>query len=310
MAGRGDSRMLVTRGKSGARHTRVKAIAFMTVALLGAVLAAWLISRLVRRRGAGNGTPLVKVAVAAVDLAASTKLTAGDYRWADWPAASVPAGSFLVGKDPDGYVTRTALVKGEPLIASRLGPPGTGAGMAAMIPPNMRAMTVKVNDVSGVGGFIHPGDIVDVLTTMQMTAPSGSEQEFHSKIVLQGVKVLAVGEQMATTSEARVKATFATLLVTPAQSESLTLAATHGELQLTLRSQADQGNVPTPGIAPPELLGTSSRGAGAARSIDQAPVARAGREHRTKRRAPPQTIEILRGNKREVQRLPDLPGAD
>src|SRR5439155_19066219 len=117
----------------------------------------------------------------------------------DWPQGALPPGSFQDAATLDGRVTALALVKGEPLVESRLTKSGTGLGMAAVIPATMRAMTVRVNEVIGVGGFVHPGDIVDVLTTMSVQARENGPSEFRSKIVLQDIKVMAVGEDLVTT---------------------------------------------------------------------------------------------------------------
>src|SRR5205807_402167 len=96
----------------------------------------------------------------------STALAAGD---AAPPGrrAGAPPGSFAGATLLEGRVTNGPLVKGEPILAAKLAPPGTRQGMAAVIPENLRAMTVPVNEVVGVAGFIHPGDFVDVVTTMQ-----------------------------------------------------------------------------------------------------------------------------------------------
>src|SRR5947208_3027445 len=100
---------------------------------------------------------------------------------------------------------------------------GSGEVLTAVIPPNMRAMTVHVNEVIGVAGFIHPGDFVDVLTTMQVQTRENGPPEYRSKIVLQNIKVMAVGEDLVTAGTKPVKVPVVTLLVTPDQSERLAL---------------------------------------------------------------------------------------
>jgi pilus assembly protein CpaB len=172
----------------------------------------------------------------------------------------------------------------------------------------MRAMTVQVNEVIGVGGFIHPGDLVDVLTTMQTPLTTGSQVlEVRSRIVLQNIRVLAVGEDMVTQNAKPVKVPVVTLLVTPWQSERLALASTQGKLQLTMRSQSDQDEQATPGISPPELLELAK----------EAPPAPAASHHHASRHvvasAPPppaivrprepDVVEVLRGDRFEERKI-------
>jgi len=245
-----------------------------------------------------------------MDLPLATTLRPDMVELVDWPQGALPPGSFQDPAALEGRVTALALVRGEPLVESRLTKSGTGFGMAAVIPANMRAMTVRVNEVIGVGGFVHPGDIVDVLTTMQAPRDgrSSAELEFRSKIVLQDIKVLAVGEDMVTQNAKPVKVPVVTLLVTPEQSERLALSSAHGELQLTMRSQTDHQEVATPGIAPPELLGPRS-GAEAALAAKEKErvhrrVAAAPAPGAAQPAQPPQeVVEILRGDRFEERKM-------
>jgi pilus assembly protein CpaB len=245
-------------GEGPARRTRARALAFMGVALAAGVLAALMITRYLSRHADGRKqAPVVKVAVAAVNLPTGAALAKDSLELVDWPKSLAPDGTFATIQALEGRVTNGPLVKGEPVLAARLAPPGARQGMAAVIPDNMRAMTVPVNEVVGVSGFIHPGDLVDVVTTMStpVNGRAGGEQEFRSKIVLQNIKVLAVGEDLMADESKPVKVPVVTLLVTPEQSERLALASTQGKLQLTMRAQRDQGQVETAGISPPEMLG-------------------------------------------------------
>jgi pilus assembly protein CpaB len=253
-------------GEGPARRTRTRAMAFMIVALGAGVLAALMISRyLARRPDRLAQAPIVKVAVAAVNLPTGAALNKDSIEFVDWPKTVVPEGTFAELSTLQGRVTNGPLVKGEPVLAARLAPVGARQGMAAVIPDNMRAMTVPVNEVVGVAGFIHPGDFVDVLTTMPTPINGRSgDQEFRSKVVLQNIKVLAVGEDLMADDSKPVKVPVVTLLVTPEQSERLALSSTQGKLQLTMRAQRDQGEVDTSGVSPPELLGSALAAAVAA----------------------------------------------
>jgi pilus assembly protein CpaB len=149
----------------------------------------------------------------------------------------------------------SGILKGEPVLAGRLAVPGTAAGLAAVLPPGMRAVAVRVDDVVGVAGFLHPGDTVDVIVTMKPSDSSG--QPPVSKIVLQDVRVLAVGKEVERADrnfDKAMPATVATLMVNSEESEKLALSATKGQILLSLRSPADDASPQTKGITPPVLL--------------------------------------------------------
>jgi pilus assembly protein CpaB len=271
----GPSKPLSQRRESGARRARGKATIFMIIALGSGLSAAWLVTRYVARHSQRTeAVALTRVVVANADLPIATQLKPEMVHVVDWPESSHPQGAFTDVAALDGRVTSMAMVAGEPLVEGRLAPKGSGAGMGALIPANSRAMTVHVNDVIGVSGFIHPGDLVDVITTMQTPATKHpgvpaerlQQDEYRSKIVLQNIRVLAVGEQLATQAPDRKpeNATAVTLLVNPEQSERLALASTQGKLQLTMRSPLDNGEQETPGVSPPELLASDTALAAAA----------------------------------------------
>jgi pilus assembly protein CpaB len=299
-------------GEGPARKTRTRALVFMVLALSAGLMAALLITKNLAKRPSG-AVALVKVAVAAQNLPTATALTKESVELVDWPQALAPTGTFDSFAPLEGRVTTGALLKGEPILVARLAALGARQGMAAVIPDNMRAMTVPVNEVVGVAGFIHPGDLVDVVTTMQ-TPVNGrsSEQEFRSRIVLQNIKVLAVGKDLMADESKPVEVPVVTLLVTPEQSERLALASTQGKVQLTMRAQRDEGQIATAGISPSELLGSGTPApavtAGAVVSVVSRHHARA---HAVATVAPPEpqkkkpeeVIEVLRGDGFEERKL-------
>ena len=143
----------------------------------------------------------------------------------------------------------------EPVTEARLAPVGSAGGLSSVIPDGYRAMTVKVDDVVGVSGFIQPGTLVDIVVTI--IPPDGARQrEKVSKIVLQNIKVLASGGNIDKPKNEkendRVKAV--TLQVTPEQAEKLALASSEGRLQLVMRNSVDQGDEVTPGANKSSLL--------------------------------------------------------
>jgi len=251
----------VRRPEGTSRNVRARAIVFMVIALGAGLTSALMVTRYIASHSAtGAPVPMSRVVVAATDIPVAANLTPDLLKVIDWPTSAQPQGSFDGVEAVAGRVAGSALVAGEAIVEARLSPKGAGAGMASLIPPNMRAMTVPVNEVVGVGGFIHPGDLVDVITTMQgpptAGAPTGSPQDqYRSKIVLQNVRVLAVGQELSANSNKPEAVTVVTLLVSPEQSEHLALASTQGKLQLTMRSQLDTQEWSTTGVSPPELLG-------------------------------------------------------
>jgi pilus assembly protein CpaB len=199
--------------------------------------------------------PVAKIVVAAVDLPMATRLKADQLKIVDWPLTALPAGAIRDPKEVVDRVLTSHVVSGEPIRPAQLAAKDAGTGLAALIPAHMRAMAVRVDDVVGVAGFIHPDDRVDVIVILRPSKPADAEAT--SKAILQNVKVLAVGKEIEIADQARRQAspaTVATLLVNPQQAEKLALAANEGRLVLTLRSWTDVASVATLGSNPSNLL--------------------------------------------------------
>jgi pilus assembly protein CpaB len=199
--------------------------------------------------------PTQPVAVAMTDLAWGTVLTKEMIKTVPYLKDNLPQGSF---GDPQPLVGRVLIypVKAnEPIFESRLGPITfkTG-GVAAVIAPKKRAVSVKVDQVIGVAGFIHAGNRVDVLVTM---SPERTQMPV-TKIVLENILVLAAGAEVEKKGKEPIPVTVITLEVTPEEAEKLALSATEGKLQLALRSFGDSEDVPTRGITTSVLLASSS----------------------------------------------------
>src|SRR5262249_47950507 len=172
-----------------------------------------------------------------------------------FPKESTPDGTFESLEKVTDRVAVVNIGAREPITESRLAPQGSTAGLAAVIPEGYRAMTVRVDDVVGISGFIMPATLVDVVVVIR--PDDSSNQGPISKIVLQNIKVLANGQNIDKPDNQRdansVKV--ATLLVTPEQAEKLALASTEGKLQLVMRNSIDQGDEQTTGINKRTLLG-------------------------------------------------------
>ena len=224
-------------------------------ALLFGLLAAVSVSRYLSSAQAYS-KDLNRVVVAKVAIPLGTKIIPEQVMVVQFSKESTPDGVF---ESPEKLVGRVAVVNiaaREPVTESRLAPEGTAGGLSAVIPEGYRAMTVKVDDVVGISGFIMPGTLVDVVVVI-IPGDTGMQQDPISKIVLQSIKVLANGQNIDKPESEReansVKAV--TLLVTPEQAEKLALASSEGKLQLVMRNSIDQGDEQTKGINKRGLLG-------------------------------------------------------
>ncbi|HYO99843.1 MAG TPA: Flp pilus assembly protein CpaB [Pyrinomonadaceae bacterium] len=199
---------------------------------------------------------LNSVVVAKVDIQPGEKIIAEQLQSVQFPATAMPDGTF---ESVDKLVGRVAVVQiaaREPVTDFKLAPEGSAGGLSAVIPEGYRAMTVKVDDVVGISGFVMPGALVDVVVVINPVETHGQQNPI-SKIVLQNIKVLANGQNIDRPKNDRepesVKAV--TLQVTPEQAEKLALASSEGKLQLVMRNSVDQGDEQTLGVDKRVLLG-------------------------------------------------------
>jgi pilus assembly protein CpaB len=234
--------------------------------------------------------PTTPVVVAGADLALGAELRKEDLRTIAWPADAVPAGSFNDPKDLIGRGLIQSVVQNEAVLPAKLAPVGAGAGLPPVIPEGKRAVSVRVNDVIGVAGYVLPGTHVDVLATV---SPTNQNTDMTSKVVLTNVLVLASGTKIEQDVENNkpISVSVVTLMVDPMEAERLTLASTEGKIQLALRNPLDKTAPPTPGIQPAVLLGYQ----GARRPVAPSRVAAAP--------PPPPTVEVIRGDKRSQEVL-------
>ncbi|MDQ2974352.1 MAG: Flp pilus assembly protein CpaB [Acidobacteriota bacterium] len=222
-------------------------------ALVFGLLAAVTVSRYLASAQAYS-KDLNRVVVAKVAIPVGTKIIAEQVMAVQFSKESTPDGVFESADKLIGRVAVVNIAPREPVTESRLAPVGTAGGLSAVIPEGYRAMTVKVDDVVGISGFIMPGTLVDVVVVI--TPSDTSNQDPISKIVLQSIKVLANGQNIDKPESERepnsVKAV--TLLVTPEQAEKLALAASEGKLQLVMRNSIDEGDEHTNGVNKRGLL--------------------------------------------------------
>ena len=224
----------------------IRAWVIMAAAMLAGLIAVVLASHWITRQ---SQLGVNKVVVLAGDVQLGSRIGSEMLTLVDWPATSIPPGAFTDPKNVDGRVAKTSLQRGEPILESKLAPVGTRGGLSAVVAEGKRAITVRVNDVTGVAGFALPGNYVDIMvSTQQETAKlaNGQEQKI-SKIVLERILVLAVAQE-ANRDETKPKVVSAvTLEVTPEQAEKLDLARSVGTLSLVLRNQVDPQQARTDG---------------------------------------------------------------
>ena len=239
------------------------------------------------------------VVVAAADIAIGAALRPEDVRTIDWPAAALPAGVF---EKPDEVVGRglvMPLIQNELILPMKLASKEAGSGLPIMIPEGERAVSVRVNEVIGVAGYVLPGTRVDVVAVASAT---DKKADTTSKVVLTNVQVLAAGTKMEQDGEGGkpMPVTVVTLLVVPEQAERLTLASTEGKIQLALRNPLDQSSPITAGVRPAGLLGEAPAPklvapARARFARPAAPVLAAVQVD------PAVTVEMIRGDKRSEE---------
>ena len=230
------------------KHTR--ALIVLALALLAGLVSVSLAARWMSGHKAGG----MHIAVAAREIDLGTALDATAVTTLAWPGGSPPEGSFSDPAALHGRVLRTALARGEPILASKLAPVGARGGLAAAIGEGRRAITVRVNEVIGVAGFALPGNLVDVMVHTTVDDERRGNGAPLSKIVLEGILVLAVAQE-ASRDETRPKVVNAvTLEVTPQQAELLDVARSVGNLSLVLRNPADRRAAATPGMGKTDLF--------------------------------------------------------
>jgi pilus assembly protein CpaB len=249
------------------------------------------------------GAPMATqpVVVAAADLTLGTALKKEDLRVVQFPQGAAPDGAFTQPAELVGRGLIVPIVKNEPILGAKLASKEAGAGLPPVIPEGMRAVSVRVNEVVGVAGYVLPGNRVDVVAT---ASPTDSRADTTSKVVLSNVQVLTAGTRMEQSDAENkpMQVTVVTLLVDPEQAERLALASTEGKIQLALRNPLDTSAPETPGIRTAGLLGggkpaakPANRSARASRPrVEPAPVTMPAPE-------PPPSVEIIRGDKRSVE---------
>jgi pilus assembly protein CpaB len=282
---------------------RTRLLMIGAVALALGVVVSLSVYRSLQARG-----PIVDIGadviVAADDIQVGARVEEHDVRIAKFPASGLPAGAYTKRSQVMGRGVIIPIAKGEFILPSKLAPENAGSGLPSLIPPGMRAVSVRVNEVVSVAGFVGPGTRVDVLLT---GTPNGSSEP-QTTTVLQNVAVIASGQRLERNAAGEPQNTpVITLLTSPEDAERLTLASSEGKIQLSLRNPLDthQDLVEAANAKGLYMGGTPA----AAPRVTIRPV----RPPKTEKPAPPPSVfsvEVYKGDKKTVVPLPEQGGED
>lgn len=235
-----------------------------------------------------------RIVVAAVPMQLGTRIDAKNLKTIPWPSSEPVVGAFTRIEDCANRALITPVAENELIIEGKLASRESGAGLPATIPEGMRAMSVAVNEVVGVAGFVIPGTMVDVLVTGKPANGQGSD--FVTRTILENVRVLAAGQKIEQDREGKPQSVpVITLLVTPDDAAMLAMASTQGKIQLALRNTIDAKIVSPPVVMEAALF------AGKAAP----PVKRAAGKAAPPAAPSPYVIEVITGSKRENKSFPN-----
>ena len=239
------------------------------IAIIVAIAATYSVFKVLESTKASSRVATAPVVIAARDINEGESIDRVALSVAQWPISTVPVGAYGRIDSVAGRVARVTVFNGEPIVPGRLAPEGTTPGLTSKITPGKRAMSVRINDVSGVAGLIQPNSRVDILlsTTLGNATRTG-------KIFMENMRVLGMGTTTTKTEDGRpIPATTATLEVTPDESEKLMVAQSSGTIQLILRGYGDPDSVKTSGATNADVE-RMLRDAPAARPVQTRPAPR------------------------------------
>jgi pilus assembly protein CpaB len=226
----------------------------MVVAVLLGVAAAVVgyfgLTSLASSSAAKTNANFRNVVVTATDLTFGVKLDRAMLRMAQYPKDAVPEGAYASIDSVVGQTTKVFMGAREPVTAIKMS--SRGGGLSMLVKPSMRAASLEVNAVSGVSGFVLPGDRVDVLVTVD---PRNMNEDATTRTVLQNLEVLAAGQKTEQQDNKPITVQAVTLLVSPDGAETLALALHEGKIHLVLRNPEDQAEVEVASLSTRQMLG-------------------------------------------------------
>jgi pilus assembly protein CpaB len=284
-------------------RTRLLMIGGLALAL-GAVVSLWVYKSL-QGRGPASNEPGADVVVALDDIQVGARIEEHDVRVAKFPASGLPGGAYSKRSQVLGRGVIIPISKGEFILPSKLAPENAGSGLPSLIPPGMRAVSVRVNEVVSVAGFVGPGTRVDVLLT---GTPNGSTEN-QTTTVLQNVAVIASGHTLERNASGEAQTTpVITLLASPEDAERLTLASSEGKIQLSLRNPLDTHQDT---VDPANAKGLYK--GGTAPAAPPRAAVRPVKQQKTEKPPPPppvRSVDVYKGDKKTVTPLPEENGED
>lgn len=273
-------------------RTRLLFIGFIALAL--GALVSYMVYHNLQSRNTASAQEGVDVVIAAGDIQVGAKIEDKDLKIVKFPAADLPASHFRLKSQVIGRGVILPIVKGEFLLPNKVAGENAGYGLPSLIPPGMRAVSVRVNEVVSVAGFVQPGTRVDVMLTGN---PIGGNQQ-QTTTVLEDVAVIAAGQKLERNASGDVQmAPVITLLVSPDDAQKLTLAMNQGHIQLSLRNPLDTRQQDLASVKADSLYKNVSA---------PAPVAKPKTKHVAAPMAMPPAaypVEIIRGDKRDVTKF-------
>jgi pilus assembly protein CpaB len=270
----------------------------LAVALASGGLAALLAMRYLQQKATPLAAQPVKanMVVAARPLPVGTILSDEHVRTLAWTGGPLPLGYIGSPKEVVGRGLMGNLQENEPLLESKLAPKGAGGGLPIIINEGKRGLTMRVNEVSGVSGFVTPNTRVDVLLTMENQNTNG---EPATRIIMQDMRVLAAGQSIQPDKEGKPQSVpVVTFHVTPEQAETLALASQQGSIQLALRNQLDTMEVKTNGTRRSALMGGPVGRSAARRTASRGAPAPAPAPQPSQ-----QVVEVYRGGVRTLMKF-------
>jgi pilus assembly protein CpaB len=272
---------------------RTRMIGGLAVAMVVALVFSAYVYRTFQRMNRAKPVVTDHIVVAYRPLQLGARVDSRDLRLIDWPKDDPVPGMFHRIEDCEGRALITPVAVNEPILESKLAPKEAGAGLPATIPEGMRALSVAVNDVIGVAGFVIPGTMVDVLVTGPLPGQNMASNNI-TRTILENTRVLAAGQKVEQDRDGKPQIVpVVTLLVSPEDADKLAMASTEGKIQLALRNTIDTKLAnPAPVLQAVLFAGPA---AVPVRSIARkaAPVPPA--------RPAPYEVEVITGSKKETK---------
>jgi len=268
---------------------------------LGALVSV-LVYKNLQNKGPANAEPGADVIVAVDDIQVGARVEDHDVRIARFPISGLPPGAYTKKSQVLGRGVIIPISRGEFILPSKLAPENAGSGLPSLIPPGMRAVSVRVNEVVSVAGFVGPGTRVDVLLT---GTPNGSTEP-QTTTVLQNVAVIASGHTLERNASGEAQSTpVITLLASPEDAERLTLASSEGKIQLSLRNPLDTHQ--------DSVDAANAKGLYKGGTAPAAPPKATIHVREKKTEKPPPSpsvlsVEVYKGDKKTVTTLPEQSG--